>query len=61
MSLVWLTMSKVLKKSIAMVNLRCDNPGGRVTGVGSGEVNCLAKAFAMSLLLVRDLEENVMG
>ena len=36
-----------------------DNPGRRVAGVG--EVKCSAKAVTMSQLLVRDLEDKMMG
>ena len=38
-----------------------DNPGGRVAGMRTGEINCLAKAVAIFFLRVRDLDEKVMG
>ena len=42
------------------MELPLENPGGQIAGMGTTEMNCLAKAVAVSTLLVRDLEEKVM-
>ena len=44
-----------------MDTLPPDNPGERVVGVGAIEVNCSAKAVAISVLRGRVLNEKVMG
>ena len=38
-----------------------DNPGGRVAAILTVEVNCLAKAVAISRLRLRNLKEKVIG
>ena len=48
-------------KRILLEKFPTENPGGRVAGMGDGEVKCFAEAVAIFPLLVRDLEEKVMG
>ena len=50
---------RIIKRTL-LEELPLDNPGGRVASMGPRELNYLAKAIAISLLRVGDLEEKVM-
>ena len=51
---------RIIKWKLIM-ELPPDNPGGRLAGMGTAEVNYLAKAVVISTLRVRYLEKKVMG